>query len=119
MNGIVRQIKDKISKYFHSGASTLDSMDEIRKLYLINTFNFIAILFVFPFGLNALLNASYPLALTLLSISIVLTFNYYFLKVSDHPQKKDFASYIISLLFSILMSYLIYTGGVDDTGPLW
>jgi len=119
MNAFVQPIKDKISKYFHIGVSTQDTMDEIRKLYLINTFNFIAILFVFPFGLNALLNGAYPLAVTLLGISFILTFNYFFLKVSDHPQKKDVSSYIISLLLFILMSYLIYSGGVNNTGPLW
>jgi len=108
--------KNHILKYFHSGAAEYDSTEEIRKTYLVNAFNLIAFLFVFPFGLNALYHSSYMLAFALLSISLILTINYFFLKFSH---KKEIASFVISTLFFILFCYLIYTGGVDNTGPLW
>ena len=109
-------IKNRIIKYFHSGASEYDSNDEMRKIYLINTFNLIAFIFVFPLGVNALYESLYMLAFALLSISFILIVNYFFLKFSH---KKEIASYVISVLFFMLFSYLIYTGGVDNTGPLW
>lgn len=109
-------IKNRIIKYFHSGASDYDSTEEMRKIYLINTFNLIAFLFVFPFGMNALYESMYILAFALLSISFILIVNYFFLKFSH---KKEIASYVISTLFFILFSYLVYTGGLDNTGPLW
>ena len=109
-------IKNRIIKYFHSGASDYDSTEEMRKIYLINIFNLIAFLFVFPFGVNALYESLYMLAFTLLSISFILIVNYFFLKFS---YKKEIASFTISTLCFILFSYLIYSGGVNNTGPLW
>ena len=109
-------IKNRIIKYFHCGASKYDSTEEMRKLYLINTFNLIAFFFVFPFGVNALYKSLYMLAFTLLSISFILIVNYFYLKFS---QKKEIASFVISTLFFILFAYLIYSGGVNKTGPLW
>ncbi len=109
-------IKNRIIKYFHCGASKYDSTEEMRKLYLINTFNLIAFFFVSLFGINALYKSFYMLAFVLFFISFILILNYFFLKFS---QKKEIASFVISTLFFILFAYLVYSGGVNNTGPLW
>ena len=109
-------IKNRIIKYLHNGISEYDSNDEMRKIYLINTFNLIAFIFVFPLGVNAFYHSLDMLAFLLLATSFIVIVNYFFLKFSH---KKEIASYVISILFFVLFSYLIYTGGVDKTGPLW
>ncbi len=109
-------IKDFILKYLHSGVSEDDSAYDIRQIHLINAFHFIGFLFLFPLGINALYHTLDALSFALLSVAIFLIVNYYYLKISKN---KVFASYIMATLFFVLFVYLVYTGGFDNTGPLW
>jgi len=106
-------------KYLENGLAVNATDEEKRKIYLLNSFDFIAFLFVFPLGLLALYHEKNILALSLLLIAFIVIFNYFLLKLSSYHKKNELVSYILSSLFFILMTYLVYTGGVDNTGPLW
>lgn len=105
--------KDKFFKLVSSRVSDENHTLDVRKAYLVNIFNLVAILFSLPLGLNALFLSMYPLALTLLGITFILIINHIYLKVT-HDQKS--AAYVLSGLFFILMTYLVYTGGINQTG---
>lgn len=109
-------IKKSLLRGFQNGVSDYHSTEEIRQIYLINAFNLIGFVFVFPLGIHALLFSLPTLAFTLLSISFILVLNYFFLRFTSKIMS---ASYIISSIFFILFCYLIYTGGINKTGPLW
>jgi diguanylate cyclase (GGDEF)-like protein len=85
-------------------------------MHLIQLFNLVALLFIVPLGLKSLLTQDYNIALPLLGVAILTVFNYLYLKKSKN---EAFASHFLSCVFLILMIYLLYTGGVNNTGPLW
>jgi len=113
---IVPLLKKHLYKYIRTGISDLDNTEEIRKAYLINIFTFVAILFVFPLGINAYFASLYSLSASLLGIAFILVANYYYLKATHN---QNIAAFTVSTLFFILMTYLVYAGGVSNTGPLW
>lgn len=86
------------------------------KIHLIQLFNLVTLLFILPFTLKNILSADYIVAMLLLAVALVTLFNYYYLKKSENV---NFASHLLSSTFFILMIYLIYAGGVNNTGPLW
>ena len=79
-------------------------------------FTFVALVFVFPLGINALFEAFYSTGFALLFVSTILIINYIYLNITHN---QILASYVVSTLFFFLMIYLVYTGGVSNTGPLW
>jgi len=107
---------DFFYKVISNGIKEEEHSEDTRKVYLINIFTFVAILFLLPLGINALLLSSYFIALALLGITFILLVNFIYLRMS---YKKNLAAYVISGLFFLLMTYLIYAGGIDQTGPLW
>lgn len=113
---ITLYFKNSFSRYIQSGVSDYENAEEVRKAYIINAFTFVGILFVFPLGINAFLASLYPLAFALLSITMILVLNYFYFKVAHH---ENIAAFAISIMFFLLMTYLVYAGGVSDTGPLW
>ena len=90
--------------------------DKKRKIHLIQLFNIVALVFIFPLSLNAVFTQQYNIAIPLVILTCLLSLNYYYLKKSSNA---IIASHIIAMLFFILMLYLVYTGGIDTTGPLW
>jgi len=86
------------------------------KMHLIQLFNLVALLFLLPFALKNIVSTDYNMAILLLTVALVIVFNYYYLKKTKNI---IFASHLLSSIFFILMTYLIYTGGVSNTGPLW
>jgi len=110
-------LMNSISKSFNSNVSEYNlTVEKLRKIYLINIFNLIAFIFTFSLGIHALYLSMHILAFILLFVSIILVANYFYLKVAH---KINIASGILSSLFFMLFLYLVYTGGVDRTGPLW
>jgi len=108
--------KDKLFHFMHNGVVDKSDTEAIRRIYLINMFTFVGLFFTLPLGINAFCNAMFPLAIALLLISFVLIITFILLKITKNYKH---ASYAISALFFFLMAYLVYTGGVDHTGPLW
>lgn len=90
--------------------------DEFPKTHLIYLFNFIALLFVVPLGLQAFFMQTYDIAYPLFTVAAAILFNYYFLKMKKNEEA---AAHLLAIVFFILMLYLIYTGGINHTGPLW
>ena len=102
--------------FIRSGFTDYNNTEEVRKGYLINMFTFVALFFLLPLGINALLESFYPTAFALLFVSTILIINHIYLKLTHN---QILASYVISTLFFFLMTYLIYTGGIYNTGVLW
>ena len=109
-------LKNRFFKFISIGIADQENTEQVRKTYLINIFSFVALLFLLPLGASSFLSALYPLSFALLGIAFILVLNYFYLKVTHN---QNLAAYTISALFFFLMTYLIYAGGVSNTGPLW
>jgi len=113
---LVGGIKRNIFAYMSTGVRDPSDTEALRKSYLINSFILFGIIFVFPLGMNALSKGLGPLGLALLLVGFVLLINYYYLKTTYNQL---FAAHTVSFLFFVLIMYLVYHGGVENTGPLW
>ena len=87
-----------------------------RNIFLIKLFGLMGVLVTMPFGVLALFRGHTTLSMILMSISSVLILNYFF---SSKREKYVFASNVIVYLFLSLFLYLIYSGGIENTGSLW
>ena len=87
-----------------------------RNIFLIKLFGLMGVVVTMPFGILAVFNGNTTLSITLICISFVLIFNYFFAR---KRKKYAFASHVIVYLFFSLFLCLIYSGGIGNTGSLW
>ena len=104
--------------YFSGDFSVEDRKRDTFKIYLIYMFSIVGFLFTFSMGVLGL-GTNEPITLLtflLLFISSIMLLNIVYLKITDNV---NVGSSIVLYLFFILMIYLVYSGGVSNTGPLW
>ncbi len=98
------------------GVSSEKNDEQNRRIFIVNLFSIVGLLASTIMGITALVNANYPLAFSLLSAAAVFLFGFTFQYLSGNTQLS--AIIIVYALF-ILLVYLVTTGGVNNTGPLW
>jgi len=106
-------LSKKSSLVFNGNTHDMFSLNKIR---LIQLFNLVALLFIVPLSIRSFVTQDYNIALPLLGVGLLMLFNFYYLKISKN---ETFASHFLSSVFLVLMTYLLYTGGINNTGPLW
>jgi len=87
-----------------------------RKIYLIKLFGIIGILVTLPFGLLSMYYGNLKLSILLIVVAAFLGVNYLLVVKTT---RYVLASNIIVYLFLLLFLYLVYSGGVENTGSLW
>lgn len=112
---LVKTFKE-MSDYILNGFYDQDENEKALKTYLIYTFTIVGFLFLFPLGVSDFLTANNLISLILLGICLVLLLNFFYLRRTENYVV---AGNIIFYTFFILMFYLVYTGGIDNTGHLW
>ena len=105
-----------VFQYLQNNFSIEKNAEESLKIYVIYLFIFLGFIVLFGLGLKGLYTSQTPLTIFLLGGSLVLLLNFFYLKKTKNDV---FSGYIILYLFFSLLVYLIYSGGVDNTGPLW
>ena len=103
-----------------SADSVVSSIDEdpeaLRRISILKLFGGIGILFTLPFAVLSLFEDNYLLSLILLLIVALLSINHYLI---TNKETYVFGSHIIVYIFFFLFLYLVYSGGVGNTGSLW
>ena len=97
-------------------SSVEEDPEALRKIYILKLFVMLGILFTLPLAVLSLFEDNTILSLSLLSISALLSINYYLMV---NKQTYSLGSHVIVYLFFFLFIYLVYSGGVADTGSLW
>lgn len=111
---LIRWIKEFIQCCSYENGNSYNS----AKVYLVFMFSLLGFLFTFVLGLvNLFGENSNPFLTNFLLIgSPLLLVNLYFLKVT---QNIALASMVVLYLYFALMVYLVYSGGIEKSGPLW
>jgi len=112
---LTKNIKE-LFNYFQEGFYSKENHEEALKTYLIYSFSFVGFIFLFILGLNGIHTSNSTLTISLLGGSALLMLNLMYLKIT---QNYIISGYIALYLFFALMVYLVYSGGVANTGPLW
>jgi signal transduction histidine kinase len=87
-----------------------------RKIILLNMIVTSGIIFVIPYILIAYAQDSYLLSLFDFIAAILMVLTLLYLR---HTGDYELAAYFILCLVGALLIYVIGTGGIDNTGPLW
>ena len=109
-------IQKKILDYGYSGVSDHKDTELLRKVFLINLFGLVGITFLGLLGIVALFQHNYLLSASLLAVTLLYYLNHFILKKTLNY---NLASKIILYPLGLLFVYLVYTGGVNNTGIIW
>jgi diguanylate cyclase (GGDEF)-like protein len=96
--------------------SKLQRFGELQQARVIALFSLVGMSITFLMMCFAIKNTNITLAISLLFASAVYGFAFYLVNNKSHVK---LSSYIIIYSLYALMLYLVYSGGVASTGPLW
>ncbi|WP_144213369.1 GGDEF domain-containing protein [Shewanella donghaensis] len=114
-----QQIKKALLEYLNSGTEHCDDPEKRHKILIINWFGFVGFFITILLGLNAYFEDNGQLAFALLTSSLLffLSLQYHWLFLKKYRFKTS--SNLIQVSLLCLMLYLVYSGGANNTGPLW
>ncbi|CAN5171483.1 GGDEF domain-containing protein [soil metagenome] len=104
------------SRNSESSRRYYEDFERRRQFHLLYLFNSFAALVLFGFGISAALSERIALGLVILVLCIIAVANLLILKFTG---RQRFARFGFSCGALILCGYLLATGGVNGTGPLW
>lgn len=110
------QQKDK-SKEIKSHSKKIQNPELVRQAYIIKAISILTISFALPMSIVDYLRGEYFLSAILMMLTLLSTVNFYLLY--KNRIKYSLASHLILYPILGLMLYLVATGGIDNTGPLW
>ncbi len=90
--------------------------DELQQPHVVSLFSLVGMSISAIMGLIGLFNKNFILATALFIASLIYFFGYYVYKKFNNLV---LSSAIVLYSLYLLMFYLVFTGGVENTGPLW
>lgn len=102
--------------FFKSRLSDKKHGDIYHRIFVINLFSLVGMLITGLTAITAIADNNQPLALILSAATVM-----YFAVFAINKNSKNLKFSSVTILYSLfaLMVYLIYSGGVNNTGPLW
>ncbi|MGO2236058.1 MAG: GGDEF domain-containing protein [Marinomonas sp.] len=102
--------------YIYVGNTDDVFSENIRRVFIINLFTSVGVLFTFPLGIESLIEGKVVLGSALILIAFLYAMNHIYLRhTHNHALSGNFVIYPLYAL----MIYLVYTGGVKGTGHVW
>jgi diguanylate cyclase (GGDEF)-like protein len=121
----MRAVKKKIVAYLNTGTDIKNSLAINQQIQVTNLFGFIGYTLTFLLGCAAMLrsdlayNSDFWLGLVLWSSCVLFFSSRLILKHNHNTKGYRFSANLITVSLMILMFYLVISGGVSSTGPLW
>ncbi|MFT6898732.1 MAG: diguanylate cyclase (GGDEF)-like protein [Paraglaciecola sp.] len=121
----MRAVKKKIVSYLNTGTDIKNSLAMNQQIQVTNLFGFVGYTLTFLLGCVAIrrsgldYNSDFWLALVLWSACILFFSSRLILKHHRNKNGYQFSANLVTVSLMILMFYLVVSGGVSNTGPLW
>lgn len=109
-------LKKILTRYLRTGVQDRYDSESNRKIFTVNLFGLVGLSITAVMSVAALINQQWLLAGVLLLASFVYYLAHLYQKFTGNFR---LASNIILYSLFALMIYLVYSGGKDNTGPLW
>ncbi|RBP79989.1 GGDEF domain-containing protein [Marinomonas rhizomae] len=101
---------------FYVGRAEDVFSEDIRRVFVINLFASVGVLFTLPLGIGSLIEGKFVLGSLLLFVALLYAINHIYLRrTHNHNLSGKFVIYPLY----VLMIYLMYTGGAKGTGHVW
>jgi len=109
-------VQEKIFRLFSFGALPETSQSNSNRIILLNVISSVTALIMLFFGLIAIKNGSYTMSIVLLVSFILCVLN---LIIFNSSYKLAIAEHYLVTLYSLIMLYMVITGGASETGYIW
>lgn len=103
----------------HAGTTEKTDIETVRRISVLNLFALVGFSISLLLGIRAGASGEIWLAVALFSASALFAFAHLRLRIKHDAQAFLFASRLVQLVLFILCLYLVYSGGANNTGPLW
>jgi len=112
----LKNILDRVQDYLARQWKTLRESAVQNRIILSSLYCSVALFFLITFAITSFLQSHYGHAIVLLVISGLTVASYIYLRITGNNQ---ITNNFIVLLLGVLCLFLLYTGGIGGTGPLW
>ena len=110
------QPRSSLLAFFYVGVTDDIFSEDVRRVFIINFFGSVGVLFTLPLGILSLFNNDITLGVALISVAFLYAINHVYLRYTHNYSVSGI--FVIYPLYA-LMIYLIYTGGSNGTGHVW
>ncbi len=110
------RLKSFIPFIINSGISSDQDIESIRKIWLLNVCCVVGVLFLIPISIRSLYLRSTLLFTIDIGVIAFFTLSYFFLRKTSNF---TVASHFLTHSLFVLFIFLVHSGGVDNTGPVW
>lgn len=111
--------KDAFLQYLKIGTSADKSQDASQQLFVSNLFSFIGYTITLILAINALISTDYVLSASLFLASFIFFCCHHIHRFPRLGNTVSISTSVIFVNLLLLMLYLVHSGGVSNTGPLW
>lgn len=117
------RVKDWVQQFTNSflnaGISVGMSVETARKINVLNLFSFVGFSITFALGFRALVFSEYTLGAALMLAFALFLSSHLYLRFSSSERAYKTGSFLLQSVLIVLCLYLVYSGGTNQTGPLW
>lgn len=111
--------KKFVYNYLNTGVVQTNNPESNQQIFVANLFSFIGYSITFLMGVSAFIRHDRLLGAVLLIACLLFFSSHLILRSKRITNPYKFSSNIVTSSLMLLMVYLVYTGGVNGTGPLW
>lgn len=112
-------IKKACLAYLNTGVDGECDPEQARRTFVINLFTFVGGSITGLLGIRAFLKSDIMLASALFTATLTYAASHYLQRLPSDHKGRLIPSILLQFNLMALMLYLVVTGGVENTGPLW
>jgi diguanylate cyclase (GGDEF)-like protein len=111
--------KGFVNNYLNTGVVQSDDPESNQQIFVANLFSFIGYSITFLMGVSAFIRQDRLLGFVLILACLLFFSSHLVLRSKRFTNPYKFSANLVTTSLMLLMVYLVYTGGVNGTGPLW
>jgi diguanylate cyclase (GGDEF)-like protein len=108
-----------VDNYLNTGVVQTNDPESNQQIFVANLFSFIGYSITFLMGVSAFLRQDRLLGAVLLIASLLFFSSHLILRSKSITNPYKFSANLVTSSLMLLMVHLVFTGGVNGTGPLW
>jgi diguanylate cyclase (GGDEF)-like protein len=114
-----KKLKRHAKNYLNTGVVQSNDTESNQHVFVANLFGFIGYSITFLMGVSAFIRQNIMLGVVLLTACLLFFSSHLILRSKRITDPYKFSANLVTISLMMLMIYLVFTGGVKGTGPLW